>query len=364
VTPNPVTFDLTNLDSNPTIMASPVLTVKGPRLSTQLIYGTFQDKLIYLQAQLQPQAQAGIDMSLKLAELGCELQFLQWPIEAGLLPGGPSYQQLIAQHIRSDVQSKAENLLESSGSAVLASIPGVVTAAQQVTQIAKAFSTAEGLACLQGSVVAENEEATAELVVAALVVAPVVAPAAGSVIATLAGRLLIFPVLGPAAAAASSVTVGQTAAPVPTSVHRIAARTVRPNLHSLRRAPFPQTRGGLLAALREVQLLATPIRVGRLLISGRLAPGHRVTVIAAKLPSVRPHRAAVMLIGPGYFGQHLLKEHDGLAGASIQLPKHMAPGAWILVISDDGKVSLSGKRVKGISDLRLSRFQVTAPRHR
>jgi len=384
ITVKPAEFDA-NLDNqNVVVDLSPLISFQGPTLMTRLIDGTVKAQRVYLEGDVTPGAFIGARLSFALPKASCAAQMMQMTNQLGFgAPIVPIVNGLSAQSLAaimaSDVEKTALSTLVDGFASVLGGIPGAVVASDQVKSAIGTIVQAYFRACFEGASNAATEELAVVLAAPAAILG---SEAAGTWIATQAGRLVLIPAAKWVLATASVADAGRFVSgsalqdlaardsgargvsrigpPPPSSVARFAARRATLDRRLLRRAPLPNQ---LLSAIREVQILPTAVRVGHLLMSGTLRPGHWITAVAGRFPSLRRHRAIALLLGPGYMGARLLSESHGVAAASIKLPTRMRPGLWTIAVTDSGNLRFSGGQLGGTSDIRITTFSLAQHRH-
>ena len=362
----PINYSLDDLSTtNPTMTAFPVLNVNGPQLTTELMGGSYQNEPVYLSASLTPQVQFGVKAVLELTKLQCLIDVEQFNV-LNLLPG---FSQDVGGLVELSTASTAKkDLLAATNDLLITQLPAlqglenVVTAASQTAQLMKVMEALYLGSCTQGVEDAEDVDAVAELAVVAVAAGAVVLPEFVGGLVLKVGQIVVTRVGAPALGFgfASKASHPVSLVHLPHGISRLRATKATLALSELSRAPFPRG-AALRASIARVQSLGTEVAVGRLLITNRLRPGARLSVLAARLRSSKGHRVLLMLIGPGYTGEAFLTERNHLAGATIMLPRRMDAGGWILAVIDDAGLHFKGKTLVGTSDVRLTTFQIRAP---
>ena len=128
----------------------------------------------------------------------------------------------------------------------------------------------------------------------------------------------------------------------------------------LRKATFPRSQ--LSSVVNDALSLSEAAKVGPLAVTtAHLRPGGgRLGVVAAGLGNPRSHRVLLVLQGPGVRLTRLLGVHHNAVGASIQLPKKLAQGTWIVAVENLSGVHAAGRGLAGDAIVRLGTFTVAA----
>ena len=359
VLPSPLKIDLSLIDNQATIDVAPIANAVGPTLATRLVEAKdSQGRTVSLDARSKVHLETGARAGFGLTKKVCYIETSSLPI------GGLGFAINNLDILVQQATAVAFTELGQAEDEVLRHVPGLAVNPATVIASIQPLVNAFSAACYEGALAAVEGQALAVVVVGVVIVA---APAAGAVLVSATGAVIIFSAARAGAAARASVSKttaaratvgGPPATALPAAVKRLAVRTVRIHAHSVRRAFLPKGRA-LLAAVQLAQTFRVRTRVAHLLLSRPPKPGRRITVVGARLTRHKPHRALVMLTGPGFLATGLVRERFGVAGGNIKLPTHLRHGTWTLAVIDNcGLHPKPHHRLGGTSDIRLTTFKV------
>jgi hypothetical protein len=344
-------------DSKPTASAD-LVNISGPTLDTQLIYD--QMGALSLASAFQPQGVLGVSVAPGSVRLPCALARGAAIV---LGPTANTYDLLLAAET-------AASTVAPTTSAALATIkkfPGLFkTAKSAASAIQNAAYNYVYNACFSAIRQVELGEAVvgvAVVIVGGVIVTAPVAAVIGAVGALVGTLVATQPKFQPAAvdARARGGAIGVPAATPPERLHL--SRLRLRGATGLRAAPLRRREIGPF--VKALEVIPAAARVGRLVVSGSFKGGAHLVVLGARLPQGTRHRAILIVRGPGYEGESLLVEKDGLVGAVLTLPHRLRRGLWAIAIIDNSNVRLVRKRphVRGWAQVRLGVFHVAAPAH-
>jgi hypothetical protein len=350
-----------------TFALSPLADFRGPLVETELVREGTPTTPISLAAKVKPHAFVGANLSLALPEAYCySLTEQNKPFP--FLPPTGGYLEFTLEH-------ETEQQLVPAFQAILKRISTLVATARQVSEAIETIAEAYENACNDGEELAENGDVLPGVPGVDDPALPIEIPP-DNIIPLNTGLGGIEPVITTveevAGAVAASTTapveeaeseVGPPSGPMISTTHLLPTRRGRLNAARLRPLPLPRHLAQAVSAVVPWRVKAS---VGRLLLGGKLAPGHSIDIATARLTPSKPHYAELVLIGPGYSGARFVRVRQGLAAADVQLPKHMTPGPWTIAILDYSRLRLSPHRIGSGAQVRIATFNVAAvhKRHR
>jgi hypothetical protein len=348
---------LSNDDSKLTFDEAPLVAFHGPLLSTELVREGSPLQPITLEARLKPEIFAGVKLSLTGTVVFCFNQGAS--LLRALFGAGTLAEQIYEE-------SKEE--LEPTLAGVVKQVSGLPSLAAQLTESIEQIAAAYAAACTQG----EEDAGSGHLPVvlggraAEEPAPPVVIPEGADVdIEAGAGESIIVELFQAEEQSKAARFVHTSAGaegnvsstPPAGTIKLLPARPGRLAIKQLHAAKLPRP---LEPAADSVAPWDLPAEIGRLVLGGQLSPGRWIEVAAGKLTQRAPHDVEIVLSGPGYLAQRIVRANDGVAAAEIQLPMAMRPGTWTLAIVDESGVRLSRHHRAGRLQMRLTSFTVKA----
>ena len=358
--------NLTSDEGKLSFEQSPLVVFHGPLLTTELVREGTSLQPITLEALLKPEIFAGMDTSVTLPLIYC---FSQTSLLSQLFGFLSRFSNTLAEQLEGEAKQEFEGSLR----AVMKKIGGLTAFPQQVTEAVSQLSSAYGAACeegeaagitgqLVGALAGLQADATpAEVIQLAPGATPAVEDGAGEIVVELVPALAADTAHAGPGASENEVMPSPGTPPAGT-IELLRSRRATLTAKGLRIAKLPH---GLRSVVGHVAPWRLNTLVGRLLIGGKLGPGQWIDVAGGRFSSHARHDDEIILSGPGYLGQRLVRASHGIAAANIKLPNHMASGTWTLAIVDESGVGISHHRLRGRTQVRLTSFVVsTAGKHR